>query len=169
MKYIGVLLIVATGLGFGMIYTRRLRSRANYLWRVERLLEAMGDRLLYSAQPLTTLWQSLAADTVLSAYPLVQDTANELCKGKDFYTAFSRAIGIAEADGRLNPTEAGLLTELGGALGRSGLDQQAELIRHCAERLGQERHTAQTLASERGRLYPMLGLAGGVSLALLLM
>jgi stage III sporulation protein AB len=132
-------------------------------------LEALCDRLLYSAQPLAALWQSFATDAVLSDYPLVQDTASELCKGIDFYASFSRAVEKAAVVGQLTPTQAALLTELGGSLGHSGLEQQAHLIRHCAERLKRERQTADELATVRGRIYPMMGLAGGVSLALLLM
>ena len=168
MKYLGALLIVAAGLGFGMMYTRRLRSRVDYLCRVERLLEALSERLLYSAQPLTALWQSLSEDSVLSAYPLVQDAANEMCKGNDFYTSFACAVSAAGATGHLTAVEMALLTDLGGSLGRSGLGEQAELIRCCAERLGRERAMAQTLVCERGRVYPMLGFAGGLCLALLL-
>lgn len=160
---------MSTGIGLGLIYTGRLRRRADNLCRIERLLEALCDRLLYSAQPLTVLWQGLAADAVLSDYPLVGETAGGLCKGESFYTAFSRTVVAMADSGRLTPTAAALLTELGGALGRSGLEQQAQLIRHCAERLKSERQAAEELASVRGRVYPMLGLAGGVSLALLLM
>ncbi len=153
----------------GLTYARRLRRRVDELCRIERLLEALCDRLLYSAQPLAVLWQSFAADAVLFTYPLVQDTANELCKGVDFYTSFSCAIEKAATSGRLSPTQAALLTELGGSLGHSGLEQQAQLIRHCAERLKHERQAADELATVRGRIYPMMGLAGGVSLALLLL
>lgn len=169
MKYLGILLIVATGIGLGLIYAGRLRRRADDLCRIERLLEALCDRLLYSAQPLTALWQGLAADAVLSDYPLVRETSGELYKGASFYTAFSRAVVTMADSGRLTPAAATLLTELGSALGRSGLEQQVQLIRHCVERLKGERQAADELASARGRVYPMLGLAGGVSLALLLL
>lgn len=160
---------MAAGSGFGLTYAGRLRRRVDGLCRIERLLDALCDRLLYSAQSLAALWQAIAADEVLSDYPLVQDAADELCKGKPFYTAFSRAVDKASAQGQLTATETALLTELGGALGRSGLEQQAQLIRQCAERLEKERQTAEELATVRGRIYPMMGLAGGVSLALLLL
>lgn len=153
----------------GLSYTRRLRRQVDELCRVERLLDVLCDRLLYSAEPLAVLWQALAADKSLSDYSLVQDTANEICKGVSFYTAFARAVAVLVDSGRLTPASAALLTELGGALGHSGLEQQAQLIRHCAERLKKERQTAETLATARGRVYPMMGLAGGVSLALLLL
>ncbi len=137
--------------------------------RVERLLDALCDRLLYSAQPLAALWQSFATDAVLSDYPLVQDTADELRKGVDFYTAFSRAVVMMSESGRLTSVSSALLTELGGTLGHSGLEQQAQLIRHCAERLKKERQSVEMLVTARGRVYPILGLAGGVGLALLLL
>lgn len=160
---------MAAGIGLGLSYTRRLRRQVDDLCRIERLLDVLCDRLLYSAQPLATLWQSLAADKMLSEYPLVRDTAGELCKGVPFYTAFSRAVAALGDSGRLTSAAAALLTELGGALGHSGLEQQAQLIRHYAERLKKERQAAETLAAARGRVYPMMGLAGGVSLALLLL
>ncbi len=152
-----------------MIYTRRLHQQVNELCRIERLLDALCDRLLYSAQPLAALWQTIAADETFSDYPLVRDTVAELCKGIPFYTAFSRTVTTMADNGRLTPAAAALLIELGGTLGHSGLEQQAELIRRCAERLKKERQTAENLASARGRVYPMMGLAGGVSLALLLL
>lgn len=159
---------MVAGIGLGWTYARQLRRRVDQLCRIERLLEALCDRLVYSAQPLAVLWQSFATDVVLSDYPLVRETADELCKGVSFYTAFSCAVEKAVLAGRLTPTQAALLTELGGLLGHSGLDQQAQLIRHCAERLKCERQAADELATVRGRIYPMMGLAGGVSLALLL-
>lgn len=160
---------MVAGIGLGLTYARRLRRRVDGLCRIERLLEALCDRLVYSAQPLAVLWQSFATDVVLSDCPLVQDTADELCKGTDFYTSFSRAVEKAALAGQLTPTQAALLTELGGLLGHGGLDQQAQLIRHCVERLKRERQAADELATVRGRIYPMMGLAGGVSLALLLL
>ncbi len=140
-----------------------------YLSRVERLLEALSERLLYFVQPLSALWQTLAADTVLCDYPLVQDTASALCKGDCFYTAFSAAVDKAVKEGLLLPPEAALLTELGGSLGHSGLEEQGVCIRQCLRRLEKERLSAQELVAVRARVYPMLGLAGGVSLALLVL
>ncbi len=169
MKFCGILLIVVTGLGMGLLYARRLRSRVVYLSRVERLLEALSDRLLYFAQPLSALWQSMAKDAVLVDYPLVQDTASALCKGENFYTAFSFAVDKAVKQGHLLPLEAALLTELGGSLGHSGLASQGECIHQCLVRLEQERLSAQEVVAVRARVYPMLGLTGGVCLALLLM
>lgn len=169
MKYIGVLLMVAAGLGLGMACARRLRVRVYYLDCVERLLEALRDRLQYAVQPLPELWQGIAADVVLSDYPLVREVACELCKGNNFYTSFSRAVQAAARDGQLSAAQAAVLTELGGALGRSSVEQQAQRIVRCVERLEKERQAACQIASERGRVYPMVGLAAGVGLALLLL
>lgn len=127
------------------------------------------DRLAYSAQPLAVLWQTLATDLSVSTYSLVKDTAKELCKGVPFYMAFSRAVDTLTDSGRLTSTAAMLLKELGGVLGHSGLNEQVQLIRHCAERLKKERKAAEKHALARARVYPMMGLAGGASLALLLL
>lgn len=169
MKLLGILLIIAAGLGAGLTYAHRLRWRVDELCRIERLLDVLCDRLIYSAQPLAAVWRSLAEDAAVSACPLVGDTVAQLCKGENIYTAFSHAVEKSVAFGRLTPTEAALLTELGGSLGHSGLEQQAQLIRRCAERLKGHRQEAQGLAAARGRLCPMLGFAGGVCLALLLL
>ena len=142
MKLLGLLLIITTGLGLGLIYTRRLRQRVDELCRIERLLDVLHDRLLYSAQPLATLWHSLAREDVFARYFLVREVEKLLCKGESFYTSFSRAIAEMADGGHLIPAAAVLLTELGGALGHSGLDQQARLIRQCAERLKKERQMA---------------------------
>ena len=169
MKWIGVLLIVMAGLGFGVSAARRLRRQVDEMCRIERLLDAMCDRLIYSAQPLSALWQTLAAVETLSDSPLVLKTADGICKGDSFYTSFSRAVAELCDDGRLTPTSCTLLAELGATLGHSGLEQQAQLIRHCAERLKKERQRVETIANARARVCPMMGLAGGVCLALLLL
>lgn len=160
---------MAAGIGLGLTCARRLRRRVDDLCRIERLLDVLCDRLVYSAQPLAVLWQTLAEDEWLSDYPLVQETAADLCKGFPFYISFSRAVEGLTDSGRLTPASAALLTELGGTLGHSGLDGQAGLIRRCGDRLKKERQAAEELARVRVRLYPMVGLASGVSLALLLL
>jgi stage III sporulation protein AB len=152
-----------------MFYSHRLYRRADWLREAERLLDALLARLTYTAQPLATLWLAMEASEVFSRYPLVQGTAAGLRQGHAFAAAFGAALEHAAGQGLLQPPEKQLLFELAAALGQTGLTQHEACIRHCLAQLSEARRVAERLAAARGQVYQMMGVAGGVSLALLLL
>lgn len=153
----------------GIFYSRRLYRRAEWLLQAERLLDSLLSRLTYTAAPLSALWEALAGNEVFSRYPLVRDTVDGLRRSETFGAAFGAALDRALQQGLLQTTERELLFELGDALGRTGLTEQKRTIRDCRERLCERRHAAEELARVRGQIYQVMGIAGGVALALLLL
>ncbi len=150
----------------GLYYARRLYRRADWLREVMALLDALEDRLAYTAAPLADLWRALATTAATARYPLVQDTAALLCDGVPFESAFTAAVE------RALPTPCGereVLCVLGASLGRSGLSGQLTHIRRCREGLERLRQAACETAATRAPVYRMTGFSGGVCLALLLL
>ena len=153
----------------GIYYARRLYRRAEWLRRCERLLHTLSDRLTYTAAPLAALWLSLAEDAATASYPLVEATADGLRQGASFAEAFGAALDKASASGVIRPPEQALMRELCTTLGRSDRVHQRESLARFREQLADVRHAAEQQASTRAQVYQMLGVAGGVSLALLLL
>lgn len=153
----------------GMFYSHRLYRRAEWLLQAERLLDTLLGRLTYTAAPLSVLWATVAENKIFIRNAFVQDTADGLRRGEVFGVAFGGALDRALQQGLLQTTERELLFELGDALGRTGLTEQQRTIRDCRERLCERRHAAEELARVRGQIYQVMGVAGGVALALLLL
>lgn len=153
----------------GLYYSRRLYRRAEWLRRCERLLDALSDRLTYTAQPLALLWQSLALNAATANYPLVADIADGLRQGRSFGEAFDAAVENAAKQALIQAPEQTLLRELGAALGRSDREHQRQSIARFHEQLADIRRSAEQIAGTRAQVYQMMGVAGGVSLALLLL
>lgn len=156
------------GTGLGLYYSRRLYRRVDYLSQVCRLLEALCHRLSYEPQPLAALWTGLAKGDAFSGFTLVQDTV--LCLEEvGFYPAFAQAVKRAAAAGWLTEGDKELLLAFGEGCGRLGLSQQVAQTQACCRQMEQARDAAREQASAKGQVYQMLGVAGGVSLALLLL
>ena len=168
MTCVGYLLIVVAGLGLGLHYSRRLTGQVTFLRQTIRLLETLGQQLAYTPCPMPQLWQKLTAVPVLSECLLLTKTAEWLTDG-DFATAFSKGVEQCYVAGCLTPYGRQLLLEFGGGCGRYDyLRQQAHIRRYC-DRLGDLLTDLEADAAIKGRLYRVLGVAGGGALALLLM
>lgn len=165
MKYIGMLLLLAAGLGLGQIYAGRLYRRERLLRQVSRLMAVLCQRMTHTALPLATLWKQLATEKTYAALPLVQETAKAL-DNHTFSEAF--ALGAKATDG-LQDADCRLLTEFGEGCGRTGLEAQVAHIRTYRQLLDEMGAEAEKTAATKGPVIQMMGLAGGAALALLLM
>ena len=163
----GVLGIVA-GVGMGVYASHRLRRRVVFLETVGRLLQTLWQEMSYTAQPLDVLWLRLADYEGFSACSLVRDTARGL-PHTPFAIAFSEAAKAAEEEGLVSPAVCCLLTEFAAGCGRTDLEGQRAHIAHYRALLSAQEADCRRLWQEKGRVYRVLGLTGGVALTLLLM
>ena len=169
MRYIGCLLIALAGAGMGMYGSHLLHRRAAYLRRTAGLLRAVECQLPYTAQPMAVLWRRLAAQGVYENCRLLRDTVAALGEDTPFPTAFSAAVETARAAGLLTTAGHSLLSECGAGLGRYDLTRQAAHLCHYRQQTEELAAALEREAAERGRLYRVVGLAGGAALALLLL
>lgn len=132
-------------------------------------MDALQDKLSYTAQSLKTLWCDFADNAVFCTYPLVKDTAQGLLRGETFHASFDAAVTSAASRGLVLPSEETVLRELGTELGCSDRASQSECICRCRDRLAQATREARQIAHTRGRIYTVMGIAGGLSVALLML
>lgn len=114
------------------------------------------------------LWRRLAAMPAFGDFSLLQETVRRL-NNEDFGVAFSGAVEQAFAAGRLTLAGRQLLLEFGEGCGRYDAARQQEQIAHYRDRLAELEDRLRQEAESKGRVYRVMGLAGGGALVLLLM
>lgn len=168
MGWIGGLLLVAAGTGMGLYASHRLRRRVVFLEMCGRVLQTLQQQMRYSARPMNELWQRLAQSEGFRSFSLVEYTAAGL-PHTSFSAAFEAAVHRAMGEGLTVPAVHELLLAFGEGCGRTDLEgQQAHIAYYRTLLLAQE-DEARRLWQEKGRMYRVLGLTGGVALLLLLM
>ncbi len=130
------------------------------------MLERVAGQLRYGAQPMDVLWQHMAASGTLGSFALVRDTVKGL-DSHPFAVAFQRAVTKATSAGWLTAESARLLHEFGESSGRFDMAGQLTHLAGCQQRLQTATEEAKQVAVAKGQIYQMLGLAGGVGVALL--
>lgn len=117
---------------------------------------------------MSVLWKQLAAVPVYSEFSLLQDTARGL-ETAPFPVAFAGAVEQAAAAGRLTAPVRQLLLEFGEGCGRYDAARQEQQIAHYRDRLAEMEAQLFQETQTKGRLYRVMGMAGGGALVLLLM
>jgi len=168
MGYVGHLLILMAGTGLGVYCARHLHRRTQSLQQTGGVLQALLRQMTYTARPMSELWRQLAQNEAYSGFSLVQDTAAGLADAP-FGVAFAAAVERAAEAGFLQPPGRQLLLEFGEGCGRYDLARQEQHIRHYCDRLAELEEEARRQAAVKGRICPVMGLAGGAALALLLL
>ena len=166
MRYVGLLFIVAAGIGAGIHYGRRLHRRARFLQRTTRLMRTMEQHMSYAARPLATMWRGFAADEMFGDFSLVTETV-ALLGSMPFAAAVQTAVrGLATSEG-LTAADCGLICEFASGCGVTGIDEQREHLRTYARLCAQQSEEAAEEATARTPVCRVMGLAAGVGTALL--
>lgn len=122
----------------------------------------------YTALPMPDLWRRLAQNEAFSAFSLVKHTAEGLAQAS-FATAFSRAVDKAEQDGMVLPSAGQILREFAEGCGHTDLMGQQSHLEYYRTLLSAQEEQARCVWREKGRVYRVLGVTGGIALMLLLM
>ena len=118
--------------------------------------------------PMPDLWRLLAQHEAFATFSLVQDVAKDVSDAP-FSAAFSTAVHKAEEGDLLLPPARQLLLAFAEGCGHTDLDGQQRHIEYYRTLLTAQEEESRRVWQEKGRLYRMLGLTGGVALMLLLM
>lgn len=168
MVYVGYLLILVAGTGMGLYASHRLHQRVMFVSQTRRLLQTLLQQVGYTARPMHELWRRLAGMPVFSDFSLLRNTVNQLEKN-DFAVALPKAVEQAFALGQLTESGRQLLLEFGEGCGRYDAARQEEHIAHYRDRLAELEAELRQEAISKGRVYRVMGMAGGGALVLLLM
>lgn len=126
------------------------------------------SRLRYTAPPLRAWLRESAKTPAYRELSFLAAASRQLESG-DFCEAWEAALlARAAADGFIE-ADLQLLSRLGARLGVSDADSQICCLKESADRLTEHRNAALEKRRKADRLYGMLGAAGGLALAVLLM
>lgn len=168
MGWIGGLLMIAAGTGMGLYASHRLRRRVLFLEICGRMLQTLWQEMSYTARPMPELWRRLAQGEGFATFSLVQDTAKAL-SDTPFAEAFSAAVHKAEGEGWLLPPARQLLLEFAAGCGHTDLAGQQAHMEYYRTLLSAQEEESRRVWQEKGRMYRVLGMTGGMALMLLLM
>ena len=166
MRYIGMLLIVAAGIGVGMYYVRRMRRRTAFLQRTARLIQTMEQRMSYAAQPLAAMWRGFAADEMFGDFILVRQTV-ALLDEMPFLAALQTVLRRVAGSEGLTPTDHALLQEVASGCGVTGMEEQRQHLQVYGRLCREQSEEAAAVAAARTPVCRMMGIAGGIGTALL--
>ena len=169
MKLIGLLMIVLAGIGVGLYASACLKRRAASFERLDSLIGYMETQIRYSAAPISEVIAQAAQGGEFDSLTFLVQASRLISRGQPPETALAIAVKKYGEESCLNKADRELLLQFGRGLGKSDLEGQ---LAHCASyrRLIADRlQTARGEAAAKGRLYLTLGIAGGLSLALLLL
>lgn len=120
----------------------------------------------YAAQPLTQMWRGFAADEMFGDFSLVRDTVERLDE-QPFSRALQAALHRAVQTDGLTVADHALLQEFAAGCGVTGMDEQRRHLEAYARLCRQQSDEAAQQASVRAPVYRMMGVAGGVAVAML--
>ncbi len=159
LKLCGALLLTLAGLGGGMLLTRRLSLRREFLSAFLTFLSNLSTALRYRNERIE----------------LLVDSSGELfdlpCQNEaqPFAALWRGQIAAFPKRWRLNSRDMALLTEFGERLGTTDTEGQLAHIAHYRALFARQLEEASADAAQKSRLYRVLGLFVGVSAALMLL
>ena len=157
MKGIGILLVVLTGIGMGVIGWLRLHRRVEVLTRFLRVVERLAENIRYSAAPIEEI-----------LIQLLPDLFERDCSTADPRERLGKAIWEQGTGWGLSTDDRHLLRGFADGIGRSDIDGE---MRFCGEyHKAIDGHLAQAREELRvkGRLFVIFGVCGGLLAALLM-
>ena len=164
LKWLGILLLVAACLLLGNKQAVALRERVKIWEQASRLAGMLETRIAYSTRPIPQLLNELYSTDNLTALPFLPKLSS--CAPEKMAECWQ--TGVEKELTVLPVSDRALLAAFGAPLGRTDIAGQIAHCRTYAARFEERRTAAAAELSEKGRLYPLLGLLGGLALALLL-
>ncbi len=163
MKGLGCLLLLVCCTMSGLYAAAQLRRRVRHLERLKLLLDQMGTTLRFTRPTIADLLAMLAEQPCFAELRFLQDAvARDIPFPDGWETAIAEDMSLSEE-------ERDLLSTVGQTLGSTDLDGQLSALSLCSARLDSLRNDAQAAAQSRCRLYPGMGVLGGIFLVILLL
>lgn len=157
-------MLVAACLLLGNRQAAKLRERVRIWEQAARLAGMLETRIAYTARPIPQLLNELYRTGDLTALPFLPRMSE--CAPENVATVWRTSVGKELTV--LTPSDRELLAAFGAQLGRTDMAGQIAHCRTYALQFEERRRLSSAEHSEKGRLYPLLGLLGGLALALLL-
>ena len=159
LKLGGALLLTLAGFGCGLLLTRRLYLRRDFLSAFLTFLTNLSTALRYRSERIDVLVNSSGE---LFKIPVTDSP-------QPFPSVWAAQISRFPKRWRLSARDMELLRLFGERLGTTDAEGQLAHIAHYRSCFEQQLEQARTDAAQKARIYKTLGLFAGVSAALLLL
>lgn len=169
MRMVGLLLIVLTGLGMGLMAAGGLRRRAGSLEQLGRLMGRMADQIRYTAAPVEELLESAERSGEFRSLPVLSRACSGIRDGANIHDAWEQAVEDGGREAGLTQEDRELLLGFGAGLGTTDVEGQVANCGQYRELLDQRLLEARKDSENKGRLYLTLGFSIGMAAALLLL
>ena len=150
-----------------MYFSHRVRARPRELNRFVRLLTVIQSEIAFTLRPTGTLLESLAARDEFSDFSFLQFVRKQFSGGVSLQDAWSAGVKTLQKERLLFPDEIALIQAFGAGFGSTGPEEQSANCAYFISQLTVMRERAAEAGRSKSRLYSILGVLGGVFLALL--
>lgn len=168
LRMIGTALLAGGSVLLGGCAVRHLSARVRELEDLIHSLHTILRELEYRLAPLPELLTQAAEQTggqVSAFFRLCAQGAGHL-NGRTFQMVWRQAMEAGQL--RLEQPDLEVLEHLGGVLGRYDGESQRQALRESLDRLERNRQEAEDQSRRLGRVYRVLGLAGGAFILILM-
>ncbi len=147
--------------------SHRLTMRVRFLEQYLKWISQLETEIRYCAEGIPRLLNKHGKEAEMLSF--LKNCADQLQKGLPFPDAWKQAVQEISSDYGLKPDDLHLVLEFGNGLGASDIDGQTAHCRMHRELLQTHLENAREEKQKKGRLYIMLGLFGGIGVALLIL
>lgn len=167
-RFLGACLVVAGGALYGLGMARVLQARVREIGDLITALDALEHEIAGLYTPLPEAFSRAARSSRGAVRRLFVTLGKRLAGAASVPDAWRAAVDGWSPTASLGPEELDILAGLGGVIGRTGAPEQARALRYAAQRLQRVRERLERDLDKQLRLRLYLGVAGGITLAILL-
>jgi stage III sporulation protein AB len=160
-KYLGLVFIVLCGFGVGYYLSKRLKTRYDFLTAFKDFLSTLEINLRFKNTEIFSLVK-------LSAPELMKSFFKE-SREENFQLYWSDCVSGVPKSFALKNDDISLITEFGKLLGTTDIDGQLNHINLYKELIDKNINNSSEELKSKSKLYKLLGLFAGLTIALLLL
>lgn len=168
MRMLGAAMVMVGMVGLAWRAVGRLGERVELLRSLQGSLSYMEEELAFRLTPLPTLLEHLAQNRQGKVGAFFQEVLTEMDRVEDVSLRQSWVRAVEESLPLLKEEERQTIAELGKVLGQYDAQTQAQSLRLAGERLAGAYLKAQSDRQRLGKVYLVLGMAGGLVTVLVL-
>ena len=166
-KYILIFFVFIISTMIGNLYSKKYSNRLNELEKIKNILNVFKAKIKFTCVPIQDIFSQLYSDN--------QDNIGEIFKQVNIYMnnnsaqeSWGKALEEAKDKTNLSNEDIAALKTLGKMLGNTDIDGQVSQIELTENLLTKQIENAQEEKKKNLKLYKTLGVATGLTIAIIL-
>lgn len=166
-KYILIFFVFIISTMIGNLYSKKYSNRLNELEKIKNILNVFKAKIKFTCVPIQDIFSQLYSDN--------QDNIGEIFKQVNIYMnnnsaqeSWDKALEEAKDKTNLSNEDIAALKTLGKMLGNTDIDGQVSQIELTENLLTKQIENAQEEKKKNLKLYKTLGVATGLTIAIIL-